>query len=125
MRGRTGHLRGSVSDVANQTAQTLGHFCEGVAQGIALRARCNVDVQVASGDGFGNRGHLLEVGDHSIESATQLPDFIIALHIDLVIQITGITDLLRDLHQAAQRLGYRFRGAEGDYSSQSERDNCA
>ena len=63
--------------------------------------------QVASGDGFGNSRHLLEVGDHLVEGAGQFADFVVAAQIDIVLEIAGIADGASNIHQVGERFGDR------------------
>ena len=65
---------------------------KGVAQSVAVGARLDFDRQIAAGNGFGNAGHLFEVGHHVAEGARQLADFVLAVDVDLVFQVAGVAD---------------------------------
>ena len=81
-----------IAYVLHQAAQALDHPLESVAQRVALRTRLHFDRQIAAGDGFRNRGHLLQVSHHVVEGAGQFADLVLAADVDVVVQVAGIAD---------------------------------
>ena len=68
-----------------------------------FRSGLHLHRQVSSGDGFRNRGHLLQVSHHIAEAAGQFSDLILALDINRVVQVTHVTDLPGHGHQISKR----------------------
>src|SRR5579862_2582667 len=100
-----GDLRRSVAHTAHESGKSFDHLGEGVAQSVMAGTRFDLQSQVAAGDGFGNSGHLLEISDHLVEGASQFTDFVIAVQINVVLQIAGIADGTSHIHQVGERLG--------------------
>ena len=111
--GSAGHLRSGIAHVAHQVAQALSTMRTKALPSVSFLERgCDLDREIAAGDGFGDCRHLLQVGDHVVEGSRQFADFVLALDVNFVIEIAGIADLLGHVDQAGQRLGDGFSGAD-------------
>ena len=97
--GAAGYLRGAVAHALHHAAQALGHGGKSVHESVTLGARLDGHGQVAAGDGFGNRGHLLQVSDHVVEVLGQLADLVVAFDINVLVQVAGLADLFGNDHQ--------------------------
>src|SRR5207245_3120753 len=120
-----GNLTGGIARGANQFLQTVGHAEESIAESVALRTRDNFHGKVAFGDGHGDTGHFLEVRNHIVESGGEGPDFVVAVNINILVEIAGVADFASDGDEVRQRLGNGFRGQEGDDSAGEKRKKCA
>src|SRR6202040_3306491 len=85
------------------------------------RPRLHFHGKIPSGNGFGDRRHLLQVSDHAIEGAAQFANLIFALDVDLVIQVAGCTDLGSYLHQTGKRFGDGLGRAESNTPAHDQR----
>ncbi len=112
--GAGGYLTGGITGGADQILKTVGHSQESIAERVALRAGHDLDGEIAFGDGHGNAGHLLEVGDHVVERGGQGADFVGPMDINVLVEVTGIANLTCDGHEVRQRLGNRAGRVESD-----------
>src|SRR4030095_1229257 len=55
-----------------------------------------------------------------VVSTRELPDFVSALDVDIVLKVSGVADLTGDFHQVRQRLSDRFGAAISDDRSEPE-----
>ena len=78
------------------------------------RARLNLNCKIATGNGFGNGSHFFQIIDHLGEGAREFSDFVLAFHVDAVIEVAGVADLPRNLHQFVQRFDDGFGGSNRD-----------
>ena len=76
--------------------EALNHFGKSVGRGVASGARRNGNGELAFGDGSGNGGHAFDVSDHLVEIFGEETDFVIAMNVDGLIDISGITDFAGD-----------------------------
>ena len=118
--GSAGHLRGRVSHVAYQASQSLHHAEERIAQSVMLGARLHLHGQVAAGDRFGNRSHLFQINHHIAKGPGQFADFILALYVDGVVEVTSISDLPGHHHQIGEGFGDGLGTPIGDCDSQTK-----
>ena len=125
LRGSARHLRGRIFDVAYEISQSFSHFGECVAQSVVLRSRPDLHTQIAAGNGFGQRRHFFEVGNHGVKGSPQVPNLVVSLNIDLVVEVPGLADLFRHLHKIGQRTRNRSRSLVCDENSQRQRDQSA
>src|SRR6267142_1481251 len=98
-------LSGGIARGADQFLQAMGHAKEGVAESVALGARHDFHGEVAFGDGHGNAGHLLEVGHHIVEGGGESSDFIVAVNVNVLIEIAGVANFARDGDEVRQGFG--------------------
>ena len=115
--GACGNLAGRIARGADEFLQAVGHAKKRVAERVALRAGHDFDGQIAFGDGHRNAGHLLQVRDHIVEGSRQRTDFVVAMNVDVLIEIAGIADLARDGNEVSQRLGDRLGRVVGHAKS--------
>src|SRR5258705_9614155 len=94
-----GNLSGGIARGANEILQTVRHADERIAKRVALRTRNNFYAQVAFGNGHGNTGHFLEIGDHIVERRGERADFVVAVNIDVLVEIAGVADFTSDGNQ--------------------------
>ncbi len=90
-----GNLSGGIAGGANDFLQPVSHANESVAQSIALGARHDFDGQIAFGDGHGEGGHFLQVRDHVVESGGQGADFIVAVNVNVLVEVARVADFAR------------------------------
>ena len=76
--------------------------------------------EIAFRDGHGNAGHFFQVRDHIVEGGRQRADFVVAVNVDVLIEVAGIADFARHGNEMRQRLGDGFGGVEGDAASPDE-----
>src|SRR6266478_4389734 len=86
----------SIAGGPHELLQTVGHAKEGVAEGVAPGAGHDFDGQIAFGNRHGNAGHLLEVSDHVVEGGGESANFVIAVNVDVLIEIAGVADFTGD-----------------------------
>ena len=110
--------------VRTRSCKPVRHAKEGVAESVALGARHNFHGQVAFGDGHGDAGHFLEVGDHIVEGSRQRADFVVAVNVDVLIEIAGIANFAGDGNEVSERLGDRFCGVVGDADADQQSEEC-
>ena len=123
--GAGGDLGSAVAGGAHDFLQAVGHPEEGIAKGIALGARNHFDGEIAFGDGHGDAGHFLQVSDHIVEGGGESANFVVAMDINVLVEIAGIADFLGDGDEVLQRLGDGGRGAEGGPQAQKRwRKSC-
>ncbi len=87
MIGARRDLAGGIAGAANEFLQTVGHAKEGITKGVALGTRQDFHGKVAFGDGHGNAGHFLQIGNHVVEGSSQSTDFVGAVNIDALIEV--------------------------------------
>src|SRR5262249_32295911 len=104
-------LGSGVARGAHDFLQTVGHADEGIAEGVALGARGDFHGEIAFGDGHGDAGHFFQVGNHVVEGGGQGPDFVVSMNVDVLIEVAGVADFLRDGDEVLQGFGDGFRGA--------------
>src|SRR5262249_4042744 len=106
-----GDLGSGIAGGANDFLEAVGHADEGVAEGIALGTRGDFHGEIAFGDGHGNAGHFLQVGDHVVKGGGQGADFVVAVNINVLVEVAGIADFLGDGNEVLQGFGDGSRGA--------------
>jgi len=98
----------------------VGHTQEGIAESIALGTRNNFDGQVAFGNGHGDAGHFLQIGDHVVKRGGQGANFIVTVNINVLVEVAGIADFARDSDEMGQGLGNGLGGVERDETARDE-----
>ena len=88
--------------------QTMRHAKEGIAEGVSLGAGHNFHAEVAFGDRHGNTRHFFQVGDHIIEGGGQSADFIVAVDVDVLIEVPGVTNFAGNRNEVSERLTDRL-----------------
>src|SRR5882762_2007129 len=88
--GSRGNLAGGIARGANKVLQSVGHAKESIAQRVALGARDNFHAQVAFGNGHGDAGHFFQVRHHVVKGGGQRTNFVVAVNINVLIEITGV-----------------------------------
>ena len=68
--------------------------------------------EVAFGNGHGDAGHFFQVGDHIVESSGQSADFVVAMNIDVLIEVAGIANFARDGDEVRERLADGLGGLD-------------
>src|SRR5882724_6666551 len=96
-------LPGGIARGADQLLQAMGHAEKGVAESVALGARHDLHGEVPFGDSHGNASHLLEVSHHIVEGGGKGSDFIVAVNVNVLIEIARITDFPGDSDEVRQR----------------------
>ena len=94
--GASGNLTGGIAGGTDETLQAMGHAQESVPEGVALGTRNDFHAEIAFGDGHGDGGHFFQIGDHVVEGGGQCAEFIGAMDIDILVEITGVADLAGD-----------------------------
>ena len=77
-------------------------------------------VKIAFSDGHGYAGHFFQVRDHIVEGGGQRPDFVVAVNVDVLIEVAGVGDFSGDGNQMRQRIGNGFRGVVSDQQTQQQ-----
>src|SRR5882762_1300238 len=90
------NLRGAITGRADNFLQPVGHAHESVAESVALGTRGDFDREISFGDGHRDAGHFLQVGDHVVEGGGQGADFVIAVDINVLVEVAGVADFLGD-----------------------------
>src|SRR6266704_2446928 len=98
-------LPGGIAGGPHELLQTVGHAKEGIAEGVAPGAGHDFDGQIAFGNRHGNAGHLLEVSDHVVEGGGESANFVVAVNIDVLIEIAGVADFTGDGNEVSQGFG--------------------
>src|SRR6185312_1848112 len=109
-------------NIAHQTAQTVSHLSERVAQRVIRGAWLDFYTQVSTRNCFGNRCHLFEIDHHAAKGAAELPDLIVAPNINFVVQVSGLANLLRDANEFRKWLGNRVRCPKSNNYPKSNRN---
>src|SRR5439155_13532695 len=112
--GTSGNLAGRITRGANKLLQAVGHAQKSVAESIALGTRDDFDGQIAFGNGHGDAGHFFQIGDHVVERGGQSADFVVAVNINVLIEVTGIANFASDGDEMRQRLGDGLGGPDSD-----------
>src|SRR5258707_2550877 len=118
--GAGGNLRSAVARGADDFLQAVGHTHEGVAERVALGARCDFDGEVAFGDGHGDAGHFLQVRDHVVEGGSECADFVVSVDVDVLVKVARVADFLGDGDEVLQRLRDALGGAYGFKKSKAD-----
>ncbi len=127
--GAGGNLRSAVARGADDCLQAVGHAHEGVAERVALRARCDFDGKVAFGNGHGDAGHFLQVRDHVVERGSECANFVVSVNINVLVEVARVADFLGDCDEVLQRLrdglggAYGFKEAEADGKDRTDDNN--
>src|SRR6266481_1067153 len=81
----------------------MGHTKESVAESVALRARYDFHTEVTFGYRHGDASHFFEVGDHIIERGGQGTYFVVAMNVDVLIEVAGIANFARHGDEVGER----------------------
>src|SRR5690348_9648553 len=100
----------------------MGHAKESIAERVALGARDNFHGQVAFGNRHGDAGHFLEVGDHVIEGGRQSADFVVAMNVDVLIEVAGIADFASNSDKVSQWLTDGFGSLQSSIDTNAKRE---
>ena len=82
----------------------MRHPYKGIAQCVALRARSNFHGQLALGNGRRNGGHLFQVRHHIVERSGQRANFVVAMNVNVLVEVARVADLPRHGNQVPQRI---------------------
>ncbi len=118
--GTSRDLAGGIARGSNEFLQTVGHAKEGIAESVALGTGHDFHGQVAFGDGHGDTGHFLEIGHHVVEGSGQSTDFVIAVNINVLIEVAGVANFASDGNEMGERLGDGFSGIPGNQAAGNE-----
>ena len=83
----------------------MGHAHESIAQGVAFGTRYDFDGQIAFGYGHGDAGHFLQISNHIVEGSGQGANFVVAVNINVLIEIARVADFPRNGDEMGERLG--------------------
>ena len=72
-------------ELTNHGSQVATHSQKGVAKDVLRRLWLHVQAQVAIGNGSGNGGHFLLVGDHLAERVCHLAYLVVRPHLESLI----------------------------------------
>ncbi len=120
-----GNLSGGIASGAHDFLQTVGHAAESVAQGVALRTRNNLDAQIAFGNRHGNGSHFLEVSDKVVESSGESADLIVAMNVNVLIEVAGVADLACHGDEMGKRKNDGPGGVVGNQDAKQNRQKGA
>jgi len=116
-----GNLTRGIARGADKILQAVGHAQECIAESVPLGTRHDFDGQIAFGHGHGDAGHFLQISDHIVEGGGQGANFVVAVNINVLVEVAGVADFARNGDEVRQRFGDGFRGQEGDDSAGEER----
>src|SRR6202040_1388460 len=92
---------------------------------VALGARRDFDREITFGDGHGNAGHFLQVRDHVVEGGGQRANFVVAVDVDVLVEVAGVADFLGDGDQVLERLGDGLGRADCHKESKADGEDRA
>src|SRR5260370_6859107 len=81
---------------------------------MAFRTRNNFDAQIAFGNSHRDAGHFLEVSDKIVESGSERSDLIVAVNVNILIEVARVADFACDGDEMAQRNNNGFDGVLGN-----------
>src|SRR6266700_4611434 len=118
-------LPGGIAGGPHELLQTVGHAKEGIAERVAPGAGHDFDGQIAFGNRHGNAGHLLEVSDHVVEGGGESANFVIAVNIDVLVEVAGVADFTGDGNEVSQGFGDGLGGIKSDDCPKRKGDQCS
>ncbi len=118
--GASGDLAGGIAGCPDKFLQAVGHAKEGIAEGVALGSRHDLDSQIAFGDGHRDASHFLKVGDHVVEGGGQSADFVVAVNINVLIEVARVAYFASDGDEVIQRFRDGLGGIQRDESAREE-----
>jgi hypothetical protein len=74
----------------------MRHAKECVTQSVALRPGHDFHAQIALGDSHGDPSHFFQIGDHVVKSCGERANFVVAMDVDVLVEVAGIADFTRN-----------------------------